>query len=172
MTDPGALPAIVEEAMKKAAIAWVSAAGGPATAVWCLPLDGVLYLVTGPGEQSVAGLAAGVPAEVTLRGDHGGRIVSWIADVTAVAPGSELWEQVAPALAGKRLNAVGDAAGVARRWADACVVWGLTPVGAPTEAGGSLPSGAQAEPVRPSAATRLARAPFRLHKVRQPKKLS
>jgi hypothetical protein len=60
---------LIEEAVKKAAVAWVSVGDGPALGLWCLPLDGSLLLVCGPGEQSAPGLAEAATATVRLRGD-------------------------------------------------------------------------------------------------------
>jgi len=163
MTHP-----VVVEAMKKAAVAWVAAPGQQPTALWCLPLDGALYVVSGPGEQTAPGLADAASAVVTLRGDHGGRIVSWPAAVTRVTPGGEEWDAVVPQLAGKRLNAPGSAEALATRWAAECVVQRLAPAGEPVEAGATLPDTDQAQAARESTATRPARRPFRLHRVRRP----
>jgi hypothetical protein len=52
MADP-----LVSEALKKAAVAWVSVDGGPALALWCMPIDDALYIVSGQGEQDAPGLA-------------------------------------------------------------------------------------------------------------------
>src|SRR4051794_4498121 len=98
---------LVEEAAKKAAVAWVRVDGGPALLVWTAWIDGALYVVTGDGEQAGPGLAPAATAEVSLRGDHGGRIVTWSATVSVVDPAGEQWTSVAPALAGKRLNGAG-----------------------------------------------------------------
>lgn len=160
---------LVEEAMKKAAVAWVSVDGAPARLLWCLPLDGALCLVSGPGEQAAPGLATADRALVTLRGDHGGRIVTWPAQVRRVDPDSQQWTEVAPQLAGKRLNASGDATAVVARWAAECVVTTLTPDGDPVEAGPTLPAGSLAEPTRDTPARRRTRRPFRLHRVRPPR---
>lgn len=162
MTHP-----LVDEAMKKAPIAWVSADGGPTHLVWCLAADGALWVVTGPGEQEAPGLAGATAAAVTLRGDHGGRIVTWPATVTRVTPDSEQWEQVVPQLASKRLNASGDAGALAARWAAECAVVRLAPAGEPLEAGPSLPDSSLAEPPRESPVRRRTRQPFRLHRVRR-----
>lgn len=162
MTHP-----LVVEAMKKAPIAWVATEGEPARALWCLAVDDSLYVVTGPDEQQAPGLADVTEARVTLRGDHGGRIVTWAAAVTRVRPGTEPWDEVAPQLAGKRLNASGDAASVVARWAETCTITKLTPAGDPIEAGSSLPDGSLAEPSRESPARRPTRRPFRLHRVRR-----
>ncbi|MBM0239248.1 hypothetical protein JNW88_22720, partial [Micromonospora sp. ATA32] len=86
--DRGAT-ALVDEAMKKAAVVWVTVAGGPALALWCVPLEGALFVVSGPGEQDAPGLADTAEARVILRGDHGGQIVTWPAAVTRVRPGTE-----------------------------------------------------------------------------------
>ena len=66
---------LIEEAMKKAAIVWLTVADARPYGVWCLWTDGALYLVSGPGEQPAPGLAEATEALVTARGDHGGRIV-------------------------------------------------------------------------------------------------
>lgn len=174
--DGGRTPAVaeatpsplVEEAMKKAAVAWVSVDGGPALAVWCVPLEGGLYVVSGPGEQSAPGLADAATATVTLRGDHGGRIVTWQAEVTRLLPGSERWEANAPLVAAKRLNAPGTATELVERWSTTgCALNHLTPAGAPVAEGRSLPDGSLAETPRESPAVRQTRKPFRLHRVRR-----
>lgn len=158
---------LVDEAIKKAAVAWVSVDDGPAYAVWCLPLDNALYVVSGPGEQTAPGLADAGTAVVTLRGDHGGRIVSWCADVTRLAAGSEDWTRLAPLVAAKRLNATGPTDALVDRWAADCAVNRLAPAGPPVAAGASLPDGSLAATPRETPATRQTRRPFRLHRVRR-----
>ena len=148
-------------------MAWVAVDGGPAYGVWCLPLDNALYVVSGPGEQSAPGLADATAAVVTMRGDHGGRIVSWSAEVSRVAPGSDQWTTVAPQVAGKRLNSPLPAAELVERWAAECVLNRLSPAGAPLAAGDSLPYDAQVDPPRETPAARPTRRPFRLHRVRR-----
>ncbi|MEU6072995.1 hypothetical protein [Micromonospora sp. NPDC047074] len=158
---------LVDEAMKKAAVAWVNVPGGPALALWCVPLEGALFVVSGPGEQSAPGLADATDAQVTLRGDHGGRIVTWPARVSRLAPGTEEWETAAPLVAAKRLNASGTTAEVVQRWAaDGCAVNRLTPAGEPV-AGAGLPADSLAEVPRETPAVRVTRKPFRLHRVRR-----
>ncbi|BCB80102.1 hypothetical protein GCM10022251_07210 [Phytohabitans flavus] len=157
MADP-----LVTEALKKAAVAWVSVGGEPARALWCLPIDDALYVVSGPGEQAAPGLADAAEARVSLRGDHGGRIVTWPAKVTRVEPHSEEWTVVAPQLATKRLNAPGPATALAERWAAECAVNRLAPAGDPEPPGDE----SEAAPPRESPAARPAKRPFRLHRVR------
>jgi hypothetical protein len=163
-----AMHALVSEAMKKAAIAWLTAGGHGPYAVWCLWIDDALYVVSGPGEQPAPGLADVPEAAVTARGDHGGRIVTWPARVERVEPDGEAWAVVVPQLAAKRLNAEA-AEDLAQRWARECVVSRLVPVDGPVQSGSDLPDGSLATPPPPSPAVRAARRPFRLHRVRQPR---
>ncbi len=157
------VPALVEEAAKKAAIAWLSVAGRPAYPVWCLWNDGALYVVSGPGEQPAPGLAGVSEATVALRGDHGGRIVTWVAAVTRVAPGSDEWATVAPLLAGKRLNLSATAEETVERWASSAVVSRLRPAGEPQPADAE----SRAAPAPETSANRRTAPPFKLHKVRR-----
>ncbi|WP_212829235.1 hypothetical protein [Catellatospora sp. TT07R-123] len=158
MTDP-----LVEEAGKKAAIAWVAVAGGPAYALWCLPQDGRLHVVLGPGEQSAPGLAEAGSATVTLRGDHGGAVATYPAAVERIGPQDERWASVAVTMAGKRLNAPGTAEALAARWADECVLLALSPAGEPVPRGDA----SERAEVRPTPAANATRKPFRLHRVRR-----
>jgi len=157
--------AVLEEALKKAALAWVSVGDGPAVGVWCLPLDGALIVVTGPGEQFAPGLATASRATVRLRGDNGGLIV--IAEMTAtrLTPGTEDWATIAPQLAQKRLNASGTADEVVARWAaTGCAVVRLTPEQDKTAP--DLPADSGAAIPRPTPARNETRRPYRLHRVR------
>ncbi|MEU5722863.1 hypothetical protein ABZ783_13685 [Micromonospora sp. NPDC047738] len=158
---------LVDEAVKKAAVCWVSVGKGPAVALWCLPVEGTLLVVSGPGEQSAPGLADADAAQVTLRGDHGGRIVTWPARVTRLQPGTEEWEAAAPLVAAKRLNASGPTADLIGRWAtEGCALNRLAPAGTPV-AGADLSAESLAEPPREAPVVRATRKPFRLHKVRR-----
>lgn len=167
MNDEEAEPAIhplVAEATKKAAVAWVEAGDKPAVALWCLWVDDALFAVCGPGEQADPGLADVDRARVILRGDHGGRVVDFPAHVSAVDPESQTWEVAAPALAAKRLNALGP--DLVARWAAECVVYRLTPTADEPLHDTGLPSDSLIAEPRPSPATRKPRRPFRLHKVK------
>jgi hypothetical protein len=153
---------LVSEAMKKAAITWIGVGERPPYGVWCLWIDDALYVVSGPDEQPAPGLRQASSVTVSARGDHGGRIVTWPAAVERVAPGSDLWETVAPQLAGKRLNSLG-AEDLAARWAESCTISRLVPAGDLVE----LPEGSLAAPPVPTPATNTTRKPFRLHRVRR-----
>jgi hypothetical protein len=159
--------AVVEEAVKKAALAWVEVGDGPAVGVWCMPLDGSLIVVTGPSEQFAPGLAEATAATVRLRGDNGGLIV--ISEMTAsrLSPGTDEWTEVAPQLAQKRLNASGTADEVVARWAETgCAVVRLTP-SEQARTGPDLPADSGAATPRETPARNETRRPFRLHRVRK-----
>lgn len=168
--NAGVTHPVLDEAMKKAAVAWVAVGAGPALGLWCLAADGALYVVSGPGEQSAPDLADADRATVTLRGDHGGQIVTWQADVTRLRPGTEQWSTVAPQLAAKRLNAPGSAEDVVSRWAaDGVAVTRLAPAADEPATGSALPDGSLAAVPRETPAVRPVRRPFRLHRVRRPR---
>jgi hypothetical protein len=157
--------ALVAEAMKKAAIIWVSTARDqPAYPLWCFPIDDALYVVTGGDEQPAPGLTSVNEVTVGARGDHGGRIVRWRAAIEPVAPGGEAWETVAPALAGKRLNASGTVDALVATWVDHATVLRLLPIGDEIEPTSDLSAAA---PPRPTPAARRTAKPFRLHKVKR-----
>ncbi len=164
MTHP-----VLAEAIRKAAVAWVSADGGPARALWCAALEDAVHVVSGPGEQSAPGLADATTAEVSLRGDHGGRIVTWTARVHRLIPGTEQWAALAPQLAAKRLNAPGSAADLVARWErDGCAVVALSPADDTAQTGTQLPDSDGSAPPRETPARVPVRRPFRLHRVRRP----
>ena len=156
--------ALVEEAAKKAAVAWIAVPGaGPEYLVWTAWFGDALFVISGPDEQAAPGLAEAARADVSLRGDHGGRIVIGPTAVSTVDPSSPEWTEIAPQLAGKRLNAPGTTDETVRRWAAANVLSKLTPAAEPEP----LPDGSLAAPPRPTSATRLPKRPFRLHRVRK-----
>lgn len=157
---------VLDEAVKKASIAWVSAGDGPAYALWCVPVETSLAVVTGPGEQHAPGLAEAARAEVRLRGDHGGLIVTTEATVTRLDPSGEEWAQIAPQLAAKRLNASGTAEELVARWAGTgCALLRLTPAAETLVAAPDLPAESAAATPRETPARVTTRKPFRLHRV-------
>ncbi|MGA8115780.1 MAG: hypothetical protein WCA46_19135, partial [Actinocatenispora sp.] len=116
---------LITEAMRKAAVVWLSGLPGQPegrdAAVWCAWLTDALYVVSGPGEQRAPGLAVATDCRVTGRGDNGARIVTWPATVTPVEPGGEEWARVVPLLVGKRLN-LPTTEDTPARWAAECTV--------------------------------------------------
>jgi hypothetical protein len=160
---------VLDEAIKKAAIAWVSVGDGPAYALWCMPAESSILVVSGPGEQFAPGLAEATAATVRLRGDHGGLILVVDATVTRLTPGSDDWTELAPQLATKRLNASGTAEDLVNRWAEnGCALVRITPAAESVVGAPDLPAVSAAEPPRETPARVETRRPFRLHKVRKP----
>ena len=154
--------------MKKSGVVWITVppAGRPVVA-WHLWRDDSAYLVTGPQEQPVAGLAQASACTVTVPSkDKGGRLVTWRADVTRVAPGSDEWTDVVPALLTSRLN-LPDADEAEKRWADTCAVLRLRPTGELTESGANLPDGSLAAPPPPSPATTAVNIPYTIGRRRR-----
>ncbi|MEV4636113.1 hypothetical protein AB0J80_02055 [Actinoplanes sp. NPDC049548] len=159
---------LVAEAIKKAGIAWISVEDRPALGLWVMPLDGALVVLSGPGEQSAPGLADATTAQVRLRGDNGGLIVIVDAVVERLVPGSEAWDEIAPQLAAKRLNASGTAEEQVARWAETgCAVVRLTPAETTPVAAPELPADSGAAAPRETPARVPVRRPFRLHRVRR-----
>jgi hypothetical protein len=160
--------ALVDEAIKKAAIAWVSVGDRPALGLWCMPYEDSLVVVSGPGEQAAPGLAEATTAAVRLRGDNGGLIVIADATVTRLAPGSDEWTTIAPQLANKRLNASGTAEELVARWAEiGCAIVRLTPAASGAIGAPDLPDDSEAAPPRETPARVETRRPFKLHRVRR-----
>ncbi|MEV6298057.1 hypothetical protein AB0M02_01475 [Actinoplanes sp. NPDC051861] len=159
---------VLEEAIKKAAIAWVSVGDGPAYGLWCMPVENSLAVVSGPGEQFAPGLAQAERAVMRLRGDHGGLIVQADAVVSRVLPGSPEWDEIAPQLATKRLNASGTADDLVTRWVETgCALVRLTPADDSAIGSPDLPAESAAAPPRDTPARVETRRPFRLHRVRK-----
>lgn len=137
-------PPVVGAAMRKATVVWLAPVGGRAVAAWPLWRDGSAYVVGGPGEQPLTGIEAGRPALVTVAtADRHNRIVTWVAAVDRVQPGSEEWDRMVPLLVVRRLSAANDAAA---RWAESGRVLRLTPTGELAEVGQTLPATSLAAP--------------------------
>jgi hypothetical protein len=164
----GVTAALVDEAIKKAAVAWIAVGDGPAVGLWCMPFEGSLIVVSGPGEQHAPGLADAARVSVRLRGDSGGLIVITEATVERLTPGTEDWTTIAPQLANKRLNVPGTADELVARWAESgCAVVRLTPAADESVSAPNLPDSSQAEPPRETPARIEVRRPFRLHRVKK-----
>lgn len=107
----GEVPGLVVEAARKAAVLWVTVPGSRPVVAWPVWRDGATYLLTGPGEQSLPGLADAPECTLTARSaDTGGRLATWRATVTRVDPATAEWTDVLPALRAARLNATVDPA--------------------------------------------------------------
>jgi hypothetical protein len=112
---------LVDEVARRAAVLWVAAPGRNPVPAWPVWRDGATYLLTGPSEQALPGLADAAECMVTARSaDTGGRGATWRAAVAPVERDSDEWRQLVPALTAGRLNGRVD-------WTTA-VVLRLTPV--------------------------------------------
>jgi 8-oxo-dGTP diphosphatase len=101
--------ALVAEATRRAGVIWLTVPGRdkafPAWHIWRDP-PGAAYLVAGPGEQPLPGLADASRVTVTVPSkETGGALVTWTAGVHRVDPGSPEWEAAIGPLAAGRLNA-------------------------------------------------------------------
>ena len=102
-------PALIAEATRRAGVIWLAVPGRdkpvPAWHIWRDP-PGAAYVVTGPGEQPLPGVAGAAAVTVTVPSkDTGGALVTWTAGVGRVDPGSPEWDAVIGPLAAARLNA-------------------------------------------------------------------
>ncbi len=135
-TQPDA--ALIAEVTKRAGVIWVEVAGRRPRAVWHVWIRGAAgpgsagaaYLLTGPGEQDVPGLADVDRVEVTVPAREPGEVAChWTADVVRVEPAGAEWEAVIGPLLAGRLNeplAAGETS-AAERWARTCLVSRLQP---------------------------------------------
>lgn len=127
---PGA-QALLEEALRKAAVLWVAPAGHRPVPVWLARSGTTVYVLTGGREQQVPGLAAAASATVSARSrEDRALLVTWGATVTPVPPGTAEWDEAVRLLLPARLNLPdADDAGARARWAAECALVRLTPDG-------------------------------------------
>jgi hypothetical protein len=149
-TPPGPQPppAVIAEATKRAGLVWITIGGQhrprPAWHIWrtvtgpqggqpgpARPAPpGAAYVLTGPGEQPLPGLADSGRVTVTVAGGQpGGALLTWTATVSRVEPGSGEWDEVIGQLVAGRLNMVLAAGETspAQRWARSGAVFRLAP---------------------------------------------
>lgn len=141
---PGPSPALIAEATKRAGLIWVQAPGQdrlrPLWHIWREggASIGAAYVLTGPGEQDLPGLAGAArvtvvtPASGVPGADESGGLVTWDATVSPVMPGGLEWDQViGPLLAGRLNPALGPGeTSPAGRWRRTCAVYRLAPAAA------------------------------------------
>jgi hypothetical protein len=138
-------PALIAEATRRAGHVWIVIDGQdrprPAWHIWRAgpgpagpEPPGAAYVLTGPGEQPLPGLAGAGRVTVIAAGSRApgarGGLVTWTAAVSRVEPGSGEWDEVIGQLVAGRLNAVlaeGETS-PARRWARSGAVFRLSPV--------------------------------------------
>jgi hypothetical protein len=149
--DAGGLDAaLVAEATRRSGVVWLSSVGAAHRHLaWHIWLDDAAYVVHEGAEQRLDVLerADGQVVVTVPSKDKGSRLVSWVAAVETVEPGTQEWETAAAPLHAARLNAP-DGEQQPARWARESVITRLRPTGDVPEAPERMPSGEQAEPVR------------------------
>lgn len=151
--------ALTQELSRKTGVCWLryDAAGAAAVdhAAWHVWRDGSLYVVSGGDEQQLPGIEEVASLEVVMRSrETGGRLLTWVGEVSVVHPDDDLWEPATTALVAGRLN-LDDPSTAAAGWAEHSVVTKITPVDRLSEAPGSLPHDAHlATPPATRATTR------------------
>ena len=170
MTEPLTPPsredftaALIAEVSKKTSVCWLRY-DGVEHAVWHTWLDGAVYVVSGGNEQPLPEIEDVSSVEVVMRSkDNGGRLVTWVADVTVVQTSDELWGPVTRALVSARLN-LEDLATAAAEWAERSVVSRIAPTDRLVEFPGSLSDDAHLATPKATAATTRGRLPKVLHR--------
>jgi hypothetical protein len=182
MSEQAFTDALVAELAKKTGVSWLTYPAPysdrmvthAAWHVW-VDVDGeaALYVVSGGTEQPLPGIEQADRVEVTLRSkENGGRLVTWVADASAVLPDDPHWEPATAALVSDRLN-VPDLATAAAGWAETSRVTRLVPTGELVEEPGSLSDEAHLATPRPTPATTRGALPRILHRrVKRRPKLS
>ena len=124
------IPPIVEQATRRGSVIWVALDGARPRPVWHVWHDGCVWLVVGGLEQQLVGAPGADRAAVAVRSKdrQGGLLVTWLAEVSRVQPGSAQWEDVVPRLHAARLNAP-DGEQQPVRWARDSAVLCLRPTG-------------------------------------------
>jgi len=145
------------KALSKGAVVWLTVdqpAGAPHTQpVWYVWTDGNVYVLDGPTEQQVPGLAQATSVQVTARSkDLRSRVSDIPATVTVIPNDSERFDVVARMALGRRLN-LPDGDGALERWRTNCTLLELTPdfgeeraaQGAVAAGNGAAPAAAEGE---------------------------
>ncbi|HEY8506002.1 MAG TPA: hypothetical protein VIL46_15560 [Gemmataceae bacterium] len=101
--------------------------GSHTQAVWFVFDSGKVYVFDGPTEQQVPGLTSATEVEITARSkDHRSRVSQVRADVRRIPPDDPLFDKIARAGLGRRLN-LPDGDGALERWRANCTLLELTP---------------------------------------------
>ena len=92
MTEQAFAGALIAELSKKTGVCWLTY-GGATHAAWHAWVDDALYVVSGGDEQPLPGIEDVDRVEVTMRSkENGGRLLTWVAEASAVLPDHDLWE--------------------------------------------------------------------------------
>ena len=155
--------ALTQELGKKTGVVWLRY-DGQEHAAWHTWLDGALYVVSGGDEQPLPGIEDATSVEVVMRSkEHGGRLLTWVAEVSVVRPTDELWEPVTRSLVTGRLN-LADLTTAATGWAGSSVVSRIVPTDRLVESPDSLDDDAHRAPPPATGATTRGPLPRILHR--------
>jgi hypothetical protein len=97
--------ALVDEALKKTWLVWVTLPSGRTQPFWHSWVGGHLYILTGSGEQPDPGLADGDTVRIVVRSkDNSQRLLGLSATAARLQPVDPDWDVATAALATGRLN--------------------------------------------------------------------
>jgi len=166
VTEPVSSPlttALIAELGKKTGVSWLRY-DGEDHAVWHTWHDDALCVVSGGAEQPLPGIGEATSTEVVMRSkDNGGRLVTWVGEVSVVRPGDGLWEPVTKALVAGRLN-LADLSTAVATWAEHSVVTRIVPTDRLVESPGSLSEDAHLAVPKATGATTRGALPRVLHR--------
>lgn len=114
---------LVAEALAKSGLLWLTSAAGSAPC-WHVVVDGVAYVVTGPGEQ-YSPVHVRRTSVVARAKESRARLVAFDAEASVVSPEDDDWEAATGALKVGRLNAPGG--DIVARWREEATVLRLVP---------------------------------------------
>lgn len=160
-----AVPALVNEAMKRASLVWLSYAGTDRPrAVWHAWNDDVAYVVSGGHEQPLPGILAAGQVVVTARAQETrARLLSFVAAAETLIPWTDEWHTAVHALCPERLNAVvGEE--LAKVWAAESTVTRLALTGELVAEPAAHPANSLAEQPQSSAAATRSPTPWVTHR--------
>ena len=119
---------LIAEATRRSGVVWVIPAGWDlGVPVWQLWHDDDMYVVTGGREQSLPDMTAAAVA-VRSKDQQANLLITWLAEVTVVAPTDPAWAEVVPLLHARRLNNT-DGEQQPDRWARESTVLRFRPTG-------------------------------------------
>ena len=154
VTEEALSSALVAELSKKTGVSWVRHAE-TTFPVWHVWHEDALCVVSGGREQPLPDLLNGDLVQITQRSkDNGGRLVTWVGEVSVVRPDDALWGPTTAALVSERLN-LPDLTTAADEWARTSVVHRIRPTGRLVEDPDTLSDDAhRATPAQTPATTR------------------
>ncbi|GAC1417920.1 MAG: hypothetical protein NVSMB57_12720 [Actinomycetota bacterium] len=129
------VPGPVDAALSKSTLCWIrvpQSAGEPKDyGIWYGYENGRIYVLSGPGEQQLPGLATAAQVRVIVRSKDVQSRVGEMDCTVELLPKNAEWDRIAKELLiGRRLN-LRDGEAAAGRWRKECEIAMLTPVATP-----------------------------------------